>query len=190
MGKEGVMRNDGETSNTPSFATRTMKKIFTQHRLVFRLASLGIAFLVTFLASAAIANLRPGYTGLGTSNIPFTSLTFTPLGAVDGPLRAIAFGDPTKGEHGFYLKLPPQWQSPNHYHSADYHAVLIDGEIVNSYEGQTKEIKIGKGGYFSTVNNVNHVTKCLSKTECIIYVQMNRAFDAPPAWQSGVKTPS
>jgi beta-alanine degradation protein BauB len=168
---------------------RTMKKIFTQHQFSSRLISLSLAFLVTMFASAAIATMRTGYTGLGTSNIPFESLSFEPLADADDPKRAIAFGDPTKGAHGFYLRLPPEWESPNHYHSANYHAVLIDGEIVNNYEGQTEEVKIGKGGYFSAVSNVNHVTKCLSKTECIIYVQMDAAFDAPPAWQSGVSTP-
>jgi beta-alanine degradation protein BauB len=89
---------------------------------------------------------------------------------------------------GFYLRLPPGWASPNHYHSANYHAVLIDGEIVNNYSGQAEEVRITKGGYFSTASNVNHVTKCLSKIECIIYVQMDAAFDSPPAWQLGART--
>jgi beta-alanine degradation protein BauB len=165
-------------------ATRRMKKIFTQYRFFVRLISLSLAFLVTIFVSAAIAQIQPGYTGLGTSNVPFESLSFQPLAGVDGPQRAIAFGDPDQGAHGFYLKLPPQWASTNHYHSANYNAVVIDGEIVNNHEGQTEEVTIGKGGYFATVNNVNHVTKCLSQTECIIYVQMDSAFDAPPAWQS------
>jgi beta-alanine degradation protein BauB len=149
-----------------------------------RLISLSLAFLMTIFASAAIATLQPGYTGRGTSNVPYEALNFAPLADADGPKRAIVFGDPDRGAHGFYLRLPPNWESPNHYHSANYHAVLIEGEVVNNYEGQTEEVKIAKGGYFATVNNVNHVTKCLSSTECIIYVQMDAAFDAPPAWQS------
>jgi hypothetical protein len=98
---------------------------------------LSLAFLITIFARVAIAKIQPGHTGLGTVNLPFTSLTFQPLSNADGPKRAIAFGNPDKGAHGFYLKLPPQWESPNHYHSANYHAVLIGGEIVNNYEGQT-----------------------------------------------------
>jgi beta-alanine degradation protein BauB len=163
-------------------------KNFMQYRYWMRLISLGLAFLVTIFSSVAIAALQPGFTGRGTSNVPFAALSFKPLANADGPKRAIAFGDPAKGAHGFYLRLPPQWESPNHYHSANYNAVLIDGEIVNNYEGQTDEVRIAKSGYFSTLSNVNHVTKCLSKTECIIYVQMDAAFDAPPAWQSGART--
>jgi beta-alanine degradation protein BauB len=166
-----------------------MARILTRYRFAARLIGLSIAFLMMVFASAAIANLQPGYTGRGTSNIPFEALTFQPLADADGPLRAIAFGNPNQGAHGFYLQLPPQWESPNHYHSANYHAVLIDGEIVNNYEGQAEEVRIGKGGYFSTGSNVNHVTKCLSETTCIIYVQMDAAFDAPPAWQSGARAP-
>jgi beta-alanine degradation protein BauB len=167
---------------------RTMKKIFTQHQFRARSICSILAFLVIMFASGAIAALQPGLTGRGTSNVPFESLKFQPLADASGPKRAIAFGNPTKGAHGFYLRLPPKWKSPNHYHSANYNAVLIDGEIVNNYEGQTDEVRIAKGGYFSTLSNVNHVTKCLSKTECIIYVQMDAAFDAPPAWQSGART--
>jgi quercetin dioxygenase-like cupin family protein len=152
--------------------------------LMTRLISLSLAFLMTIFASAAIATLQPGYTGRGTSNVPYESLNFAPLADGDGPKRAVVFGDPDRGAHGFYLRLPPNWESPNHYHSASYHAVLIEGEVVNNYEGQTEEVKVAKGGYFATVNNVNHVTKCLSSIECIIYVQMDAAFDAPPAWQS------
>jgi beta-alanine degradation protein BauB len=165
-----------------------MEKFFTRYRFYVKLISWSIVFFVTIFATGAIAALQPGLTGRGTSNVPFESLTFKPLADAAGPKRAIAFGDPTKGAHGFYLRLPPEWESPNHYHSANYNAVLIDGEIVNNYEGQTDEVTIAKGGYFSTLSNVNHVTKCLSKTECIIYVQMDAAFDAPPAWQSNPTT--
>jgi Domain of unknown function (DUF4437) len=167
---------------------RSMMKPFIQYRFCAKLISFSLAFLITIFASTAIAKMQPGFTGSGTSNIPFAALSFQPLAGIDGPKRAIAFGDPNKGAHGFYLRLPPGWESPNHYHSANYHAVLIDGEIVNNYSGQTEEVRIDKGGYFSTVSNVNHVTKCLSKIECTLYVQMDAAFDAPPAWQSRART--
>jgi beta-alanine degradation protein BauB len=163
----------------------SLAKPFAQYRFCAKSISLSLAFLITIFASVAIATVQPGYTGLGTSNIPFESLSFQPLSGADGPKRAVVFGNPDQGAHGFYLRLPPRWESPNHYHSANYNAVLIDGEVVNNYEGQTEEVRISKGGYFATVNNVNHITKCLSTTECIIYVQMDAAFDAPTAWQSG-----
>lgn len=165
-----------------------MKKILMQSRFLIRWIGLSLVFLVTIFSSVAIATMQPGYTGRGTSNIPYESLTFRPLAAADGPLRAIAFGNPEIGPHGFYLRLPARWSSPNHYHSANYNAVLIDGEIINTYDGQSEPVRIRRGGYFSTASNVNHVTTCLSSTECVIYVQMDAAFDAPPAWQSGNPT--
>lgn len=152
-----------------------------QRKLLKGAGLVSLAFLLAIGASGALASLKPGFTGRGTSNVTFESLKFTPLFDANGPKRAIVFGDPTKGAHGFYLKLPPNWSSSNHYHSATYHAILIDGEVINNYEGQTNEVRITKGGYFSTLSNVNHVTKCVSKTECIIYVQMDTAFDAPSA---------
>jgi beta-alanine degradation protein BauB len=164
-----------------------MMKIFLQYRFYVRAINLSVAFLLTIFASMAIATMQPGFTGGGTSNIPFESMTFEPMGEGNSPKRAIAFGDPNKGAHGFLIQLPAEWASPLHYHSANYNAVVIEGEIINNYEGQTEEVKLTRGGYFSTTNNVNHVTKCLSKTPCIMYVQMDGAFDDPPAWQSDAR---
>jgi hypothetical protein len=82
-----------------------MLKPFIQYRFCARLISLSLAFLITIFASIAIAKMRPGFTGLGTSNIPFAALSFRPLAGIDGPKRAIAFGDPNKGAHGFYRSV-------------------------------------------------------------------------------------
>jgi quercetin dioxygenase-like cupin family protein len=134
-------------------------------------------------ATLTVAAPQLGTTGNGTSNIPFSTLTFSPLSEQDpeGPGRAIAFGDPDQGAHGFYIRLPAGFVSPLHYHTADYNAVVIEGTVVNNYEGQEQEVVLTPGGYFATRGGVNHVTKCLSETACIMYIQMNRAFDSIPA---------
>jgi hypothetical protein len=135
--------------------TATTMINFIRYRFCVKVISLSVAFLLTIFTSMAISTMQPGFTGRGTSNIPFESMTFEPMGERNSPERAIAFGDPNKGAHGFLLELPAEWASPLHYHSANYNAIVIEGEIVNNYEGQTQEVKLTKGGYFSTTNNVN-----------------------------------
>jgi beta-alanine degradation protein BauB len=162
-----------------------MHKFLIQNRFYLKFFSLAIVFSIILSAGFAFAQLKsgsnsPGTTGRGTSNIPLQSLSFQPMSGVEGPDRAIAFGNPNQGAHGFYLQLPVGFNSGLHYHTANYGAVVIEGTIENDYEGQDKPVTLTKGGFFATDSKVNHVTRCLSDTECIVYVQMDRAFDAIP----------
>jgi beta-alanine degradation protein BauB len=150
------------------------------------LLGLAIVLVVTIFTTFAYAQIKigsdsSGTTGRGTSNIPFTTLSFQPISGVEGPNRAIAFGDPKQTAHGFYLRLPVGFDSGLHYHTANYGAVVLEGMIENDYEGQDRPVTLTKGGFFATDSKVNHVTRCLSDTECIVYVQMDSAFDAIPA---------
>ena len=164
-----------------------MYQFLTRYRFYRNfLLGLAIVFLVTLFATFAFAQMKtgsdsPGTTGHGTSNLPLTALSFQPLSGVEGPNRAIAFGDPNQTAHGFYLRLPVGFDSGLHYHTANYGAVVVEGTIENDYEGQEQPVTLTKGDFFATDSKVNHVTRCLSDTECIVYVQMDRAFDAIPA---------
>lgn len=133
-------------------------------------------------AAPAAAPFGPfGVTGQGTANIATGDLAWRSLFGPGGPDRAVAFGDPATGPHGFYLRLPPVWESGWHTHSGTYHAVVIEGRIANLYRNQPTDIVLGPGGYFATQGGVAHNTKCLSETPCVVYVQIDAAFDAPPA---------
>jgi hypothetical protein len=104
----GVQHNHCEFRESFKESMMTsLVRLFIARRFYVRLISLSLGFLIA-LTSVAIAALQPGYTGRGTSNIPFESLSFQPLADADGLKRAIAFGDPDRGAHGFYLRLPPE----------------------------------------------------------------------------------
>ena len=38
------------------------------------------------------------------------------------------WGDRSKGEAGTYLRVPGGWEAPLHYHTADYWAIVVQGE--------------------------------------------------------------
>ena len=165
-----------------------IRRFLTQRTILRVFLSLVTVLFVTLSAGFATAQLQtgsnsPGTTGRGTSNIPYESLSFQPLASAEGPLRAIAFGDPQKKAHGFYLRLPVGFDSGLHYHTANYGATVIQGTLYNNYEGQDKPVILSRGGFFATDSKVNHVTRCTSDVDCIVYVQMDRAFDAVPARQ-------
>jgi beta-alanine degradation protein BauB len=140
---------------------------------------LPIAVATVFAMSVGHAQVPSGPTAGGTINWKFDDLKFLELAGPGSPQRAIAWGDPLRGAHGFFLRLPVGFESPLHIHTATYHAIVLEGELWNNYDGQKGEIVLGKGGYFSTKSRVPHVTKCLSNVPCVVYVQMDRAFDNP-----------
>jgi hypothetical protein len=137
-------------------------------------------------ANAQVTKGQRGDSGGGTANFNLKELKFVavPGGAagVPGPSRAVAWGNPDTGAHGFYIRLPGQWESGFHFHNASYVAVVAQGTVWNNYRGQDKPVVLTVGGYFATDGGVVHNTRCVSKEPCIFYVQMDKAFDAlPPA---------
>jgi hypothetical protein len=102
-----------------------------------------------------------------------TEVKFKDLG---GPQLGTVWGDSSKGAHGSFLRLPKGFISPSHLHTGDYDAVVVEGTVTNVEAGQ-KAIPLGPGSYFVQRAKVNHVTSCLSKKPCLLYVTQREAFD-------------
>lgn len=93
-----------------------------------------------------------------------------------GPQLGALWGDSSKGGHGSLLRLPQGFVSPSHLHTGDYDAVVIEG-MVSNVEAGKKAIPLGPGSYFVQKGKINHVTSCLSKTPCLLYITQREAFD-------------
>jgi len=97
-----------------------------------------------------------------------------------GPMQAaVAYGDMSNGEHGTFLKMPANFISPVHRHSHEYHAVVLSGTIVNSEIGE-KDITMNAGSYWYQIGDVKHVTKCVSKDGCMVFLSQPKNFDFMP----------
>lgn len=130
-------------------------------------------------APAAVAAApAPVHTGQSVS-VPVTELIFRRSGVVTeaGELTtAQGFGDMSKGRHGTIVKLPAGFVSPVHAHTQDYYAIVISGVVVNNQPGQT-DVPLATGSYWFQRGEENHVTKCISKVECVFVTNQSDKFD-------------
>jgi anti-sigma factor ChrR (cupin superfamily) len=125
------------------------------------------------LALAAQVVLAQGMQVQQPQIVDAKSVKFKDIG---GPQLGDLWGDFSKGAHGSLLRLPQGFVSPSHLHTGDYDAVVIEGTVSNVEAGK-KAIPLGPGSYFVQKGKVNHVTSCLSKSPCLIYVTQREAFD-------------
>lgn len=116
----------------------------------------------------------------GTMNLRPSEMKGEYLSGTSGPWKAALGSDQTGGSHATLWKTPAGFNSGIHTHSATYHAVVLEGEIENDFKGQKKPIRLKKGGYFAVIAGTPHVTKCVSKTECVFFSVMDRPFDFLP----------
>jgi hypothetical protein len=98
-----------------------------------------------------------------------------------GPLqKAALWGDRDKGpEYGMILKFPGGMDSGMHAHTADYHAIAIQGPWVHTVEGDTAPAKeMTPGSYVFQPGKQMHSDACKpGKTECIIFVHQHAKGD-------------
>lgn len=97
----------------------------------------------------------------------------TGIGQIEG---AVAYGDMNKGEHGTYLKIPKGFATPIHSHTNGYRGVVLTGTVVNSEVGQP-DIPLQAGSYWFQEGRKKHVTKCVSDTDCMVFLSQRAKFD-------------
>jgi hypothetical protein len=76
--------------------------------------------------------------------------------------------------------MPANYVSPLHNHTADYFAVVIEGVVVNTQPGNA-DVPLRVGSYYFQKGRENHVTKCISDTDCLLFIYQPDKFDYVPA---------
>ena len=76
--------------------------------------------------------------------------------------------------------MPAKYVSPLHSHSADYSGIVIQGVVVNTQPGNA-DVPLPAGSYYFQKGKEDHVTKCLSDTECLFFIYQPDKFDYVPA---------
>jgi hypothetical protein len=69
-----------------------------------------------------------------------------------------------------------------HTHTEDYYAVVLKGVGANGPPNQ-KDVPLSVGSYWFQRGEEAHVTKCLSKTDCLFFSIQPGKFDYVPAKQ-------
>jgi hypothetical protein len=142
-----------------------------------------LKFISLALLAATAIGVDAAPSGKPSSNLPVTQLQFGATGVTDGvhgELQAApAFGDLGHGAHGTFIKMPAGFVSPVHIHTEDYYAVVISGVGANGLPGSS-DVALPVGSYWFQKGGERHVTKCLSATECIFFINQPGKFDYVP----------
>jgi beta-alanine degradation protein BauB len=136
--------------------------------------------LILFAAVGVSCIALAAPSGQPSVSTPVTDLKYGATGISDGVhgelYAAAAYGDLTHGPHGTFIKMPAGYVSPPHTHSEDYWSVVVSGVMANGPPG-SKDIPLPAGSYYFQKGGETHVTKCLTGSECVFFVNQTGKFD-------------
>jgi len=135
--------------------------------------------IATIAVVTGIVSLALAQENIPSSSLPGDKVLFGPTGVKTsiGELKAgSAYGDFSKGRHGTFIRMPAKFVSPLHYHTADYFGVVIQGVAVNTQPGNA-DVLLPVGSYWFQKGKENHVTKCISDTDCLFFIYQPDKFD-------------
>jgi hypothetical protein len=140
-----------------------------------------ITFVLAVLATGSLAYSRSGKPLYAM--VPAGTANFVPLDAKNpkGLQQAVLSGDPKTGPVAFIMKFP-KGRLPMHFHSSDYYAWVVEGQMKHWLAGAEDQAKVDLPGTFwvqpGGADSV-HDDECLSDS-CQLYVYMTGKFDAIP----------
>jgi len=97
----------------------------------------------------------------------------------DGPQMAVLWGDPTQGQFGALLRVPPGFVSPMHMHTLDERVVQLQGRSIHWTIDQSVEGApvMEPGDYMLMPGGVAHVSANTDAAESIELIAMDGRFD-------------
>ncbi len=81
------------------------------------------------------------------------------------------------GSHGRFVRFPPNFSSPIHIHSNDYHGIVVQGVMDNPMGDAEDAIDLSTGSVYFVPGKSVHRTRCVSDTPCLFYVHQDAPFD-------------
>ncbi|MHA1525381.1 MAG: DUF4437 domain-containing protein [Alphaproteobacteria bacterium] len=116
-------------------------------------------------------------------NLPPAQLQWetTDQGVGFAPLR----GDRFSGAYMSMVKLPAGLVSPAHVKSANMFGIVVRGTLANIVVGAdpASEVPLPAGSYYKVPAGLAHVSKCLSKVDCVVFLYQDGKFDFLPVDQ-------
>jgi hypothetical protein len=143
-------------------------------RLVRRLFS-----AVVIAAVAGVSYTVGAVQGAKAVSVPFASLKWEPAGP-GSPLSVASLwgGDRTKSkDHGILLKLPASLEAGAHTHTADYHAVAIQGAWIHTNDASKNGREYPVGSYVFQPGKQVHNDICKGPGDCILFLHQHGPAD-------------
>lgn len=146
-----------------------------------------VAFAVGIAGGITYAKGKAEYVLVPAGGAKFAPLDPKNPGGIE---MAVLSGDPRIGPIAFELKLPRGRAAPVHWHSSDYYAWTVEGNIKHWLPGKEADAKPNPPGafWFQPGGATGaHGDECLSDS-CTLFIFMPGKFDATPvADQGGAK---
>ena len=116
-------------------------------------------------------------------NMPSSQLNWetTKEGVGFAPLQ----GDRFSESYMAMVKLPAGLISPAHVKTANMYGLVVSGTIANIAVGAdpSSEVELPTGSYYKIPAGLAHVSKCVSKVDCVTFLYQDRKFDFLPISQ-------
>jgi quercetin dioxygenase-like cupin family protein len=87
---------------------------------------------------------------------------------------AVLHGDPAKGPSDVYLRMPKNYDMPEHWHTSPEHIVVVKGKFTGSFEGNKK----AAGTYTYIPSKMPHSARCDKSGPCVIFIGFESPVDA------------
>ncbi len=108
--------------------------------------------------------------------MPLAKVKFVPDEDVKCLSYAVESGDPNQGASTMILKAPPECVVPWHYHTAREELMVARGSVLTEMEG-VLSTTLEPGGFGTMRSGEKHQFTCTEKSECILFVTFDRAYD-------------
>lgn len=97
---------------------------------------------------------------------------------------AVLHGDPSKPNADILFKVPGRSDIARHTHTSAERMVLVSGELLVTYEGQS-ETRLTPGTYAFGPAGRPHGGRCVSDAPCILVIAFEGPVDVAPAAATG-----
>ena len=89
----------------------------------------------------------------------------------------ILHGDPASGRSDVFLRTPPNYRLPWHWHTSPEHMILVSGVLHVTYEGQKRSI-LRAGSYAYGPAKAKHEARCANAGPCVLFIAFESPIDA------------
>ena len=90
---------------------------------------------------------------------------------------AVLHGDPAGGRSDVFLRTPPNYKLPPHWHTSPEHMILVAGELHVTYEGQKPSV-LRPGTYAYGPAKARHEARCANAGPCVLFIAFESPIDA------------
>lgn len=92
---------------------------------------------------------------------------------------AVLHGDPATPNADVFLRVPPKYEIPSHWHTSPERMVLVSGKMKVEYSGHRPSV-LRPGSYAYGPPKAPHKASCANAGPCVLFIAFESPVDAMP----------